>query len=439
MVFISYLPASVCLFWFATNFFLPHRTGTSGIIQILLAVLGVLFFTSADIALTDSTDGGTLALFFTRQFVTPFIIPLFMAYLKQRTATDNAMAGFLIWTALPVSMLFAELVLLVLIGVPGCSVFVDLLKQGADITSMPTREMQIMYICCVYIFRATVILETAFLSVRVLAGMPKEEYGSLWSFLFKGGKSSVIRLQGSGMLFLTLLILALLFFQGNGVSRFRIQSVLYLAIAATVYASALMALHQNSGYITVSDILSKTGFDDSSHSQSDAAGLQAAVPGKDSAGNRKVTVTRESVSMAGMKKAAVPDITENDTDDVCEKLDAEEESRLRMKFEDLMFSEQPFLRQGIKLSDIAAMLETNRTYISRLVNSSYGMSFTDYVNTLRIDYAKQYLLENRNARQSDIAAACGFPNAPSFNSIFKKATGMTPKIWLATRTEGEEQ
>ena len=438
MVFISYLPASVCLFWFVTNFFLPHRTGTSGIIQILLAVLGVLFFTSADIALTDSTDGGTLALFFTRQFVTPFIIPLFMAYLKQRTATDNAMAGFLIWTAFPVSMLFAELVLLVLIGVPGCSDFVDMLKQGADITSMPTREMRIMYICCVYIFRATVILEALFLSVRVLAGMSKEEYGSLWSFLFKGGKSSVIRLQGSGMLFLALLILALLFFQGNGVSRFRIQSVLYLAIAATVYASALMALHQNSGYITVSDILSKTGFDDSSHSQSDAAGLQAAVPGKDSAGARKVTVTRESVSMAGVKNAAVPDIT-NEADDICEKLDAEEESRLRMKFEDLMFSEQPFLRQGIKLSDIAAMLETNRTYISRLVNSSYGMSFTDYVNTLRIEYSKQYLLENRNARQSDIAAACGFPNAPSFNSIFKKATGMTPKIWLATRTEGEEQ
>ena len=438
MVFISYLPASVCLFWFVTNFFLPHRTGTSGIIQILLAVLGVLFFTSADIALTDSTDGGTLALFFTRQFVTPFIIPLFMAYLKQRTAADNAMGGFLIWTAVPVSMLFAELVLLVLIGVPGCSDFVDMLKQGADMTSMPTREMQIMYICCVYIFRATVILEAAFLSVRVLAGMPKEEYGSLWSFLFKGGKSSAIRLQGAGMLFLALLILALLFFQGNGVSRFRIQSVLYLVIAATVYASALMALHQNSGYITVSDILSKTGFDDSSHSQSDAAGLQAAVPGKDSAGARKVTVTRESVSMAGVKNAAVPDIT-NEADDICEKLDAEEESRLRMKFEDLMFSEQPFLRQGIKMSDIAAMLETNRTYISRLVNSSYGMSFTDYVNTLRIDYAKQYLLENRNARQSDIAAACGFPNAPSFNSIFKKATGMTPKIWLATRTEGEEQ
>lgn len=438
MVFISYLPASVCLFWFVTDFFLSRRTGTSGIIQILLAVLGVLFFTSADIALTDSTDGGTLALFFTRQFVTPFIIPLFMAYLKQRTATDNAMAGFLIWTAFPVSMLFAELVLLVLIGVPGCSDFVDMLKQGADITSMPTREMRIMYICCVYIFRATVILEALFLSVRVLAGMSKEEYGSLWSFLFKGGKSSVIRLQGAGMLFLALLILALLFFQGNGVSRFRIQSVLYLAIAATVYASALMALHQNSGYITVSDILSKTGFDDSSHSQSDAAGLQAAVPGKDSAGARKVTVTRESVSMAGVKNAAVPDIT-NEADDVCEKLDAEEENRLRMKFEDLMFSEQPFLRQGIKLSDIAAMLETNRTYISRLVNSSYGMSFTDYVNTLRIEYSKQYLLDNSNARQSDIAAACGFPNAPSFNSIFKKATGMTPKIWLATRTEGEEQ
>ena len=55
-------------------------------------------------------------------------------------------------------------------------------------------------------------------------------------------------------------------------------------------------------------------------------------------------------------------------------------------------------------------------------------------NTLRIDYAEQYLIHNKGAKQTDIAAACGFPNASSFNNIFKKITGVTPKIWLATRS-----
>jgi len=111
-----------------------------------------------------------------------------------------------------------------------------------------------------------------------------------------------------------------------------------------------------------------------------------------------------------------------------------DEENLRIKFEDLIVTEQLFLKQGIRISDIAAMLETNRTYVSRLVNNTYNMSFSDYMNTLRIDYAEQYLMHHKDAKQSDIAEACGFPNASAFNNVFKKITGVTPKVWLATRS-----
>ena len=112
-----------------------------------------------------------------------------------------------------------------------------------------------------------------------------------------------------------------------------------------------------------------------------------------------------------------------------------DEDTLRIKFEDLIVSEQLFLKQGIRLADIASMLDTNRTYVSRLVNNTYNMSFSDYINTLRIDYAEQYLLHHRDAKQTDIATACGFPNASAFNNVFKKITGVTPKIWLATNSQ----
>jgi YesN/AraC family two-component response regulator len=72
-----------------------------------------------------------------------------------------------------------------------------------------------------------------------------------------------------------------------------------------------------------------------------------------------------------------------------------EEENLRIRFEDLIVTEQLFLKQGIRISDIASMLETNRTYVSRLVNNTYNMSFSDYINTLRIDYAEQYLIHHR--------------------------------------------
>ena len=67
-----------------------------------------------------------------------------------------------------------------------------------------------------------------------------------------------------------------------------------------------------------------------------------------------------------------------------------------------------------------------------MVNSTYNISFPELVNTLRIDYAEDYIANHREARQEDIAKACGFPSASSFNNTFKRITGMPPRIWLAT-------
>ncbi|MBR0175433.1 MAG: helix-turn-helix domain-containing protein, partial [Bacteroidales bacterium] len=66
------------------------------------------------------------------------------------------------------------------------------------------------------------------------------------------------------------------------------------------------------------------------------------------------------------------------------------------------------------------------------VNNSYGQSFSELMNRMRVDYAKEYILSHRSARQSEIARNCGFLSASSFNTVFKKVTGTTPKIWLAS-------
>jgi len=110
---------------------------------------------------------------------------------------------------------------------------------------------------------------------------------------------------------------------------------------------------------------------------------------------------------------------------------------LLSKFEDLIINRQLFLTPGLTINDIAEKLGTNRTYISQLVNDEYKMPFPDFLNSLRIDYAEQYILHNRDAKQNEVALACGFPSASSFNVTFKKITGVTPRIWLATYTENK--
>ncbi len=103
---------------------------------------------------------------------------------------------------------------------------------------------------------------------------------------------------------------------------------------------------------------------------------------------------------------------------------------LLSRFQTLMVDEQLFLRPRLTIEEVAKMLNTNKTYVSRMVNENYNTTFPEVVNNLRVDYAEQYLLDHRHARQEEIALACGFVSASSFNTIFKKITGMPPRQWV---------
>ena len=107
---------------------------------------------------------------------------------------------------------------------------------------------------------------------------------------------------------------------------------------------------------------------------------------------------------------------------------------LLSRFQQLMFRDRKFLQPGLTLADVADALNTNKTYVSKMVNNTYNLGFPELLNTLRIDYAEEYILHHRDARQDEIAKACGFVSASTFNIIFKKVTGVTPKVWIASQS-----
>ncbi|MBV7275664.1 helix-turn-helix transcriptional regulator [Clostridium sp. PL3] len=64
-------------------------------------------------------------------------------------------------------------------------------------------------------------------------------------------------------------------------------------------------------------------------------------------------------------------------------------------------------------------------YLSTIFNDKNGMSLKDYINKLRIDNAKKYLIET-NMKISDISKMVGYNQLSYFGSIFKKLEGCTP-------------
>ena len=94
-----------------------------------------------------------------------------------------------------------------------------------------------------------------------------------------------------------------------------------------------------------------------------------------------------------------------------------------------MEAEKLYLRKGLTITDLAAELNSNKTYISIILNQRRGKSFSAFVNGYRIEYAKSLMLEHPEMRVADVADAAGFADETSFFRNFKQATGLTPSAW----------
>lgn len=79
----------------------------------------------------------------------------------------------------------------------------------------------------------------------------------------------------------------------------------------------------------------------------------------------------------------------------------------------------------LSLEMIAARFNLNPTYCSTLLKNTLGTNFHEYVSTLRIDEAKNLLLNSSKTIQ-DIYTELGFTNRQTFIRSFKKNTGTTP-------------
>lgn len=82
--------------------------------------------------------------------------------------------------------------------------------------------------------------------------------------------------------------------------------------------------------------------------------------------------------------------------------------------------------EHITLDDLSANLHLSKYYISRTMNNKIGISFNDYINTLRINFACD-LLTQTDKKIADISEESGFGTIRSFNRVFYDIKGVTPQ------------
>lgn len=81
--------------------------------------------------------------------------------------------------------------------------------------------------------------------------------------------------------------------------------------------------------------------------------------------------------------------------------------------------------EDLSLGQVAKAANTSTFYFCKMFKKVTGLNFTDYVSRVRIEKAKNLLL-NPSLRISEIAYEVGFQSLTHFNRVFKKILGQSP-------------
>lgn len=110
------------------------------------------------------------------------------------------------------------------------------------------------------------------------------------------------------------------------------------------------------------------------------------------------------------------------------KVDEETEREILRKLKKLE-EEEFFLRPDFKLQFVAKKIKTNTSYLSNVVNTNFGQTFSEYSADLRLKYIIGKLESDPMFREYStqaLAESIGYKNAISFAKSFSKRTGVTP-------------
>ncbi len=109
-------------------------------------------------------------------------------------------------------------------------------------------------------------------------------------------------------------------------------------------------------------------------------------------------------------------------------LDDQEIAAYAKKLEEAMGSEKLYLKNDLRIADVAEAVGTSTNHISQVINARFDQNFYDFVNSYRVAEAMRKLRDpkHRHLTLLAIALAAGFNSKSTFNKVFKEQAGMTP-------------
>ena len=440
------LPVAASLFWFLIHLLMAQRNSTFGIFVIMLAAAAGTFFSyacydSPSVSWQLFSVSCLLCMFFA-----PCLIPLTWMYLRRMNPSDTYQNPMqLMWIIAPVALFTGAFLTFIIAGPDKMQTFLEYLYTEGH------RKAHELYFGSVewhfhrwvsIVYRAVIAIETITLLAQCIRMSRRNDFRTkkLKGFL-KGDKIKLRQIQMHVvMLTITFMVIKICLPRTILVAHPWISCTFGIIFTICVSLFSYFALFGDKHYITAKEIQLGWMYNYSSKNKEEAIEYLMTSLMEDAEKETLKKVGRELIQRGIKVEAPESETQEEQENGMIHAMNhSREDDSLMSRFERLMIGEKLYLQPSLTLQDVAAKLQSNKTYISKLVNSTYNQGFPDLVNSLRVEYAQQYILNNRSAKQEDIARACGFLSASTFNNIFKKITGTTPRGWLAIQKRKPEQ
>jgi len=123
---------------------------------------------------------------------------------------------------------------------------------------------------------------------------------------------------------------------------------------------------------------------------------------------------------------------ENNTSDKTSEQPSKKREALKNLLLSLLEKDEIFLNPELNSDKICAMLTTNRTYLSQMINQDMDTTFYQLINTFRLNKAVGMMRNplNHNMALRSISEICGFKSLSAFCIFFKQVHGKTPTEWM---------
>lgn len=408
---------AACLFWVIIHMMIASRTDTFHLFIALFTACGLYIYSEAcHVVLESGSSMDTIATI-TGMLAGPSVIPLLITYLRRLMHSPRSHPITVMWVVIPAALFTA----------------------GTVLSLLNSKEADALFhTITVDIYNVVLAIELLILLVFTIIMLRQKRLliGTLLKF-FMGQKISLARLQMSVAMIPMGVMAARI---GFGYNLYALDLWVQITTATLLLFSALLfglnALFGSKVNISWKDyrLLIRYNYGKNNKDEVVEAMLNDLLDEAEEEALRRIQEKiGENLHIEEWHAEAEKDKPTQLTTNIFTAVsDSWDENSLISRFQHLMMDEHLFLHPRLTLDDVAERLNSNKTYVSKLVNNTYNLGFPELINTLRIDYAEQYILSHREAKQEEIAQSCGFLSASSFNTTFKKVTGMTPKVWIAS-------